>query len=333
MPASESDPERPAEVDSLAAALARVRADREHGASWLAREAALALAAAAASALQHGAAPDADLVQAAARLRAGARDLATARPSMAALATTVAHICAAGWPPHAAARVAPEDPAATREALARVRAAAEQLAAAWDTSAHAIATHARPLLRGVVFTHSRSGTVERVLVELAGAPSELKGVIVTQSHPGDEGVATARALAGAGLPVTLVADAAVGLMVGEAGCVALGADSVRPDGSLVNKIGSYPLALAARAAGVPVYTLCETLKVAPEGWPLVLEEMDPKELLPEPAAGVAVRNVYFDLTPASAITALVTEHGVLRPEEVRPLAQTAARELAALQDV
>jgi translation initiation factor 2B subunit (eIF-2B alpha/beta/delta family) len=107
---------------------------------------------------------------------------------------------------------------------------------------------------------------------------------------------------------------------------------VRADGSLVNKIGSFPLALAARAADVPVYALCETLKVAPEGWPLALEEMDPRELLPEPTAGVAVRNVYFDLTPASFITAVVTQQGVLRPEEVRPLAQKAARELTALRD-
>jgi translation initiation factor eIF-2B subunit delta len=332
MPASESGSERPAEVDPLAATLARVRVDREHGASWLAREAALALAAAAASALQQNAGPDADFVQAAAWLRAGARNLARARPSMAALATTVAHICAAGWPPHRAASAAHEDPAATRAALARVQAAAEQMAAAWDTSVHAIAAHARPLLRGVVFTHSRSGTVEQALTELTGVPSELRGVIVTQSHPGDEGVATARALASAGLPVTLVADAAVGLMVGEAKCVALGADSVRADGSVVNKVGSYPLALAAHAAGVPVYALCETLKVAPEGWPLALEEMDPKELLPKPVAGVAVRNVYFDLTPAFAITAFVTEQGVLRPEEVRPLAQKAAQELEALQE-
>jgi translation initiation factor 2B subunit (eIF-2B alpha/beta/delta family) len=308
-----------------------VRADREHGASWLAREAAHALALAAANALQAGSGADADVVDAAMRLRAHTRDLAEARPSMAALATTVAFICAAGWPPHAA-RPTGGDPGATRVALVRVREAAERMAAAWDTSAEEIATHARPLLRGVVFTHSRSGTVERVLLALAGTPGTVTSIIITQSHPGDEGIAAARALAGAGLPVTLVADAAVGLMVREADCVALGADSVRADGSLVNKVGSWPLALAAQAASVPVYTLCETLKVAPQGWPLVLEEMGPRELLPTPVPGIVVRNTYFDLTPASHLAALITERGVLRPDAVGPLAQGAADALAALRD-
>lgn len=316
-------------LDVLTAVLARVRADREHGASWLAREVALALGSAAAATPPDDAASDQGVAQMAGALRRIARELAQARPSMAALATTVARVCAAGWPP-GTRPPAPDDAISARAALARVRAEAQRLAAAWDAAAGAIATHARPLLRGVVLTHSRSGTVERVLTLLATPPTAITGAFVTESRPGGEGVATARALASTGIPVTLVADAAVGLIAGQAGCVVVGADSVRSDGSLVNKVGSYPLALAAHAAGVPVFVLCETLKIAPSGWPLILEEMDPAELLPEPVAGLTARNVYFDHTPADSISAIVTEQGTLRPAEVLPLADSAARDLAAL---
>lgn len=312
------------------ATVERVRADREHGASWLAREAAQALAQAISRLrMDVASAADGETREAVASLRAQARALAHARPSMAALATTVARIWSAGWPP-----LAPGDMSDTadtlRDALARAQEAAERLAGAWDSAAGAIADFAQPFLHGTVFTHSRSGTVERVLATLAQEPDRLARALVTESRPGGEGVATARALAAAGLRVTLVADAAVGLMASEATCVVLGADSIRADGSLVNKIGSYPLALAARAAGVPVYALCETLKVAPEDWPLTLEEMDPAELLPQPVAGIHVRNVYFDRTPAEYVTAIITEQGAMRPGAVLPLARQAAHELAAL---
>jgi translation initiation factor 2B subunit (eIF-2B alpha/beta/delta family) len=112
--------------------------------------------------------------------------------------------------------------------------------------------------------------------------------------------------------------------------VVLGADSLRADGSLVNKVGSYPLALVAQAARVPVYVLCETLKVAPDGWPLALEEMDPSELLPAPIPGVTARNVYFDRTPAAYLTAIITERGILTSDDVSAIARSAALELQSL---
>ena len=96
----------------------------------------------------------------------------------------------------------------------------------------------------------------------------------------------------------------------------LGADSVRADGSVVNKVGSYPLAVTASSLGVPVYVLCETLKIAAPSFPLTLEEMEPGELLPEPVAGITVRNIYFDRTPAEYISGVVTEEGVLDVEAI-----------------
>ncbi|WIA12133.1 hypothetical protein OEZ85_012206 [Tetradesmus obliquus] len=87
-------------------------------------------------------------------------------------------------------------------------------------------------------------------------------VIVCESRPLCEGVSMARRLAAAGLNVTLITDAQAGVFVEQADVVLLGADAVTPDG-VVNKVGSRLLALAAKAAGVPVVAVTECLKVSP----------------------------------------------------------------------
>jgi translation initiation factor 2B subunit (eIF-2B alpha/beta/delta family) len=177
---------------------------------------------------------------------------------------------------------------------------------------------------------SRSGTVEDVLRDL-GQRRIIRRVIIGASVPGGEGVAMGRALAQSGLEVTLVADTACGLFISEATCVVLGADSVRADGSLVNKVGSYPLALVARDARKPVYALCETLKIAAPDFPLIIEEKDPAELLPDPIAGFRARNPYFDVTPAQLISGYVTEQGVLDREMVALHADSTGVALARLR--
>lgn len=300
----------------LASALQRIKDDREHGASWLARAAAHALA--------EASQPD-DVRDHAVKinyLHAAASAFVAARPSMAAVANTAARV----W---AAATAQPV--AAPGARLHAAHAAAQALLRTWDDSSQAILSAARPLLTGIILTHSRSGTVEAVLREMAArGDADTHEIFVTESRPGGEGIALARSLASSGWHVTLIADAACGHFMREVSAVVLGADSVRDDGSVVNKIGSYLVALAARDAQVPVYVLCETLKIAALGFPLVYEEMDPDELLPSEAAGITPRNVYFDRTPAELITHLITERGILFRNDIRLLSTEAAAALSAL---
>lgn len=305
----------------LDAAFQRIRADREHGASWLARTAAGALADACGAAAL---APGAD--EALREVHTAARALAHARPSMAALANTVAYIWAAEAAPSADAS---RDAGIT---LARMGDAARAEVALWSRATGGILTTARPYLNGTLLTHSRSGTVEHVLTRLAAdaTAAEPRAIFVTESRPGGEGGALASVLALAGWRVTLIADMACGLFVGQARAVIVGADSVRADGGVVNKVGTYPLALAARAAGVPLYVLCETRKIAAPEYPLRLEEMDTAELLPQPIPGVTARNPYFDLTPAQLVTGIVSERGLLSADEIGAIAIEAGRSLAAL---
>ena len=145
-------------------------------------------------------------------------------------------------------------------------------------------------------------------------------VITTRSGPGRTGERIARELGLYGIPVTFIDDAAMGLYLSMVNKVVVGADRVCADGKVVNGIGTYQLALASEKANIPLYVLCETLKFDPRlsSDEVDLEEKEPSEVVesgklpPE----VRVKNPYFDITPLELITGIITENGLLMPEEV-----------------
>ena len=160
-----------------------------------------------------------------------------------------------------------------------------------------------------IMTHSYSSTVMAVL-KAAFAKHKNVEVITTRSGPGGTGETIARELGLYGIPVTFIDDAAMGLYLSTVNKVVVGADRVCADGKVVNDIGTYQLALAAKTAGIPFYVFCETLKFDPRlrGDEVDLEEKEPSE--------VRVKNPNFDITPLELITGIVTENGLLAPEEV-----------------
>jgi translation initiation factor 2B subunit (eIF-2B alpha/beta/delta family) len=157
-------------------------------------------------------------------------------------------------------------------------------------------------------THSLSSTVVEVCRLLKDVGLRM---IVTESRPLEEGRQLAGRLSAWGVPTTYITDAQMGLFVARADAVLVGADSVLADGAVVNKAGTYPLALAARDQGVPFHVCCESFKWrAADQPPPELEEMAPAELgLPDWPA-VTVRNVYFDITPARLVSGWIDETGV-----------------------
>ena len=258
----------------IAARIAWVRDDRAHGASALAREAADILRASALAGLT----PDADSLAALEDLHRAARELAASRPSMVALANTVGRIWAAAQETLDSLKTQ-HSASAARAALEAALQTAQALLSSWEEAARQISEYARSSLRGTILTHSLSGTVQTVLL---ACRHQLERVYVTEGRPRCEGRATAQALASAGIPVTLLTDAEAGLFIPECAAVVIGADSVLADGSVVNKTGTFLLALAARASRphrVPFLAMAETLKIAPFTKPH-LEEMDSGELLP-----------------------------------------------------
>jgi methylthioribose-1-phosphate isomerase len=125
-----------------------------------------------------------------------------------------------------------------------------------------------------------------------------------------------------GIPVTLLPDVAAASLLasGRIGCVVVGADRIARNGDTANKIGTYPLALAAHAAGVPFFVAAPISTVdlrALSGADIPIEERSAEEVTHlggsrVAAEGVQVFNPAFDVTPARYIAAIVTERGVAR---------------------
>jgi eIF-2B alpha/beta/delta-like uncharacterized protein len=170
----------------------------------------------------------------------------------------------------------------------------------------------------LVLTHSFSSTVLAAFL-YAKHEGRTFAVLCTESRPRYEGRALAERLAQAGVESRLVVDAVAPSMMTDIEVVLVGADSLSTEG-LVNKVGTYPLALAARVYKVPFYVLCGTEKFVPAGYTLPEESLkDPQEVWPDHPQRVEVINRYFDLTPLEYLTGIMTEEGVLSPTEVREI--------------
>jgi translation initiation factor 2B subunit (eIF-2B alpha/beta/delta family) len=146
-------------------------------------------------------------------------------------------------------------------------------------------------------------------------------VVVAEGRPNFEGRAMAASLAAAGVPVWLVVDAALPLLLSPARMLWIGADAVTDHGVL-NKVGSFAAALAAREHSVPTYALTTRRKFLPSSTAaLRIVEQPPAEVWDAPAAGVKPRNVYFEMVPLALFRALVVEDAVLGLTESATLAR------------
>ncbi|HVL33287.1 MAG TPA: S-methyl-5-thioribose-1-phosphate isomerase, partial [Actinomycetota bacterium] len=161
-------------------------------------------------------------------------------------------------------------------------------------------------------------------IRLAHEQGRGVSVVHTETRPLMQGSRlTAWELDQIGVPHSLVVDAAApGLIArGAVSLVITGADRIAANGDVANKVGTYPLALAAREAGVPFVVVAPWSTVdlsIPDGAAIEVEERGGAEVTSilgridvAPAGTVAI-NPAFDITPASLITAIVTERGVAR---------------------
>jgi methylthioribose-1-phosphate isomerase len=126
-----------------------------------------------------------------------------------------------------------------------------------------------------------------------------------------------------GLDVTLLCDsmAAQVMKEGRIQAVIVGADRIAANGDTANKIGSYGVALLARAHSIPFYVAAPSSTfdlTLPDGRSIPIEQRDPREVthgfgVQTAPDGVKVYNPAFDVTPHHLITALVTERGLIQP--------------------
>jgi methylthioribose-1-phosphate isomerase len=263
-------------------------------------------------------------------LERGAEVLVAARPTAVNLAWAVERVRAAALA------------AGPATMAGAARAEAQRIHAEEDAASVAIARHGADLLSGArrilticntgALAAGGEGTALAVIRELHRRDASVR-VLACETRPLLQGARlTTWELGRAGVPHALVVDgAAAGLIRrGAADAVIAGTDRVAANGDVANKVGTYGLALAARAAGIPFVIAGPTSSIdrdVPDGDRIEIEERGAEEVVafgdvPVAPPGTAVRNPAFDVTPAGLVTALVTERGVAAPpsaESVRAL--------------
>ncbi len=206
----------------------------------------------------------------------------------------------------------------------------------------AIGRHGAELIEDgmTIMTICNAGTLATVWYGTVTAPiytaweqGKRFSIIALETRPVLQGARlTAYELHAAGIPVTLIVDGAAAHTIREKGVdlVFVGADRILADGTVYNKIGTYGLALAARAHGVPFFSVAptSTFDLKSTRSDVKIEERSPEEvthvrgvrIAPE---GVNVFNPAFDMTPPELLTGIITERGIL----YQPLKMSIARAL------
>ena len=306
------------DADTMAEAIARLRL---RGAPAIGIGAALAMAAEAAR--------GGTLLDRRDRLLRAAATLRASRPTAVNLAGACDRVLAAA--DVAARGPAGADPAAWAEAVGR------EAMAVWDedrAASRSMAEHGASLFpRECRFlTHCNTGglatggggTALGVILELHRRGDRTVRVWATETRPLLQGARlTAWELLRAGVEARLVTDGAGAFIIARRGieAVLVGADRIARNGDVANKIGTYSLALAARAAGIPFVVVAPTSTLDPataDGGSIPVEERDSSEVttfrgVPMAPEGMPAENPAFDITPAALVTVLVTERGVHAP--------------------
>ncbi len=196
-----------------------------------------------------------------------------------------------------------------------------------------------------VLTHCNAGWLATTAHGTALAPvyaAQRAGiavhVYVSETRPRNQGLLTAWELNEAGVPHTLIADNAAGLLLrrSEIDVVLVGADRIAANGDTANKIGTYLKALAAKDNNVPFYVAAPRSTIdlnCANGTGIPIENRDAEEVRQiaglDPSGSIAtvalapesmaVFNPAFDVTPAALISGIITERGVRVPAALREL--------------
>jgi methylthioribose-1-phosphate isomerase len=182
-----------------------------------------------------------------------------------------------------------------------------------------------------VLTHCNAGALATAGIGTALAPvyaavaaGHAVSVLAAETRPVWQGARlTAWELSQAGIPVTVCTDSMVATLMRQrrVDLVLVGADRICANGDVVNKIGTYAVALAAHAHDVP-FVVCapwSTVDAATRHGDAVIIESRPRDEVAVPCGtpvvphGVPVENPAFDVTPAALVHAIITDRGVHRP--------------------
>jgi len=173
------------------------------------------------------------------------------------------------------------------------------------------------------------GTALGVIRE-AWAQTKIVKVYAGETRPRQQGIKlTAWELSYDDIPVEVVCDSAVAALMetGEVDMVITGADRIAANGDVVNKIGTFQLAIVAKYYSIPLMVVAPMTTVdfdSPNGHSVPIEHRSPKEVYKgREMPGVTFRNQAFDVTPANLIDCIVTETGIHDPQDFPTTGQDA----------
>jgi len=190
-----------------------------------------------------------------------------------------------------------------------------------------------------ILTHCNAGSLATGGYGTATAPMLIAkeqgkkfSVFADETRPVLQGARlTAWELMETGIDVTLITDNSAGAFMqrGEIDLAIVGTDRTVLNGDVANKIGTYTVAVLCKEHSIPFYVAAPLSSIdfsISSGDLIPIEERDPEEvtdvfgkckIAPE---GVKVRNLAFDVTPAKYVTAIITEKGAFRPDDLKELA-------------
>jgi len=167
-----------------------------------------------------------------------------------------------------------------------------------------------------IFTHCHSHTVEDIL-KLLHKKGKLEHVICTETRPRFQGRITASHLTREGIKCTMIVDGAARTFIKDADAFLTGCDAILADGSIVNKIGTSLISLAAKQASVPHYVASSALSFDPETYykkEEPIEERAASEVWEKKLKNLEIRNPAFDITEAKLVKAIICEKGIFSPK-------------------
>lgn len=176
-----------------------------------------------------------------------------------------------------------------------------------------------------IFTHCHSSTVMNVLIAAKRNKKRFE-VFQTETRPLYQGHLTAKELCKYGIKDTLVVDSAAPYLISKVSGdkfqidkLIIGCDAISRDGSCVNKIGSFGLALSAFLNKIPVYVATQSLKINEDAKnlkALKIEQREAREVWENSPRHLKIYNPAFDKVPAELITGYVCEFGIVKPAEL-----------------
>ncbi|MBX3332855.1 MAG: S-methyl-5-thioribose-1-phosphate isomerase [Nitrospira sp.] len=197
--------------------------------------------------------------------------------------------------------------------------------------------HGAELIRDgdTVLTHCNAGSLATAgygtalgVIRAAWEQGKKINVIADETRPVLQGARlTVWELMQDQIPVTLITDNMAGSLMrqGKIHLCVVGADRIAANGDVANKIGTYSVAVLAKAHNIPFYVAAPYSTIdlnTKSGDAIPIEQRNPIEVTtihgshPVAPTGVSVYNPAFDVTPAELITGIITERGIFKPQEI-----------------